>query len=465
MKKISTRWGIPASLCGLVVLLLSAGLAPPAAAAAAPTPRVGVVLPSAQLGPTGDVSGAMRESVMTHLKGSGVDAVALEAVAPEQADAEAKAKGCTYVLYTHVEQKHAGGSLFSKLAPLAGALPLAALAGHGGGNALTSMAMQGATNAATSAATSAAQQQAMAQMSGAAQAGTKRGDAFALDYRLVPVGASAPLKAETLQGKADGDGQDVLSPMIERLAGAVSTAAQSGSAGAAGTAAPPAGSPPAADNSAGHKSMLGGLFGHHNAAANEPASAPSQEIDCAKMASMPNSMFSQATCEQMKASQQTYTQTANDPSASRAGDEQMSCDQILAELKQQQYTAPDKAKVAEAQATASKERSMLASQQAQLNREAVAENAAVQAAAASDRLTEAATMGMVNTHKAAAVAEAIQQKKKVEGEAMAAERRPTEQKMTAQTGDFAAGAAQQLTTNPRLARLMQLANARHCHGG
>jgi hypothetical protein len=180
---------------------------------------------------------------------------------------------------------------------------------------------------------------------------------------------------------------------------------------------------------------------------------------------MPDAIFSQASCEQMKASQQAYTQAASDPSAARPGDEQMSCDQILAELKQQQYATPDKAKAAEAKATATKERTMLASQTTEIIRDQVAAAGAVEAAAMADRATEMATMGVVSPNSAGAMAEAFAAKERAKGEAFNAERRPTEQKMTAQTADFGADAAKQLTANPRLARLTQLANSHHCHGG
>jgi len=450
-----------------LMLLALAALMVAAAPATYATPdkaTVGVVLPKAQLGSGGDVSEPLRQNVLTQLRASGMEAVPLEASAEQQADAEARGKNCSYVLYTRVEQKHGGGNLFSKLAPFAAVLP-GALAGHAGGSALTNMAAQSAANAAASA----AQQQAMSQMLGA-QSGIKRGDTVAFDYRLVPVGSSTPVKSDTLQGKADADGQDVLSPMVQRLASAVSGAAQPGTAAAGGAAAAAAAGAgaagaAAADSSASHGGVLGGLFGHHNSSAQNKSASPSgQEIDCAKIASMPQSVFSQGTCEQMKSSQQAYNQALSDPSASRPGDEQMTCEQILAELKQQQYTVPDKNKVAEGQAVVAHEQQMMAEQQAAREKRWAAEQSAVEAAAMTDRATEAATMGLVNTNRAAAAAQAAQDAERIQGEKDNAARRPTEQKMTSMTGDFASDAGKQLTNNPRLARLTQLANTHHCHG-
>jgi hypothetical protein len=92
------------------------------------------------------------------------------------------------------------------------------------------------------------------------------------------------------------------------------------------------------------------------------------------------------------------------------------------------------------------------------------EQVKVDAAAAADRATELATGGLVNPNAASAAALAAQARVKVVGERQAAERRPTEQKMIGGVADLGVDAAQQLTSNPRLARLMQLAQSRGCKG-
>jgi hypothetical protein len=259
--------------------------------------------------------------------------------------------------------------------------------------------------------------------------------------------------------------------MVEQLAGAVSGAAQHGGAVAAAGAGSPGGAAPGAnpiaaptEAPAGHGSLLGGLFGHHAASGGKSAAPASQEVDCAKIAAMPGSVFTRESCEQMKGAQHSYQQALNDPSAARPGDEQMTCDQIMAEFRQQQITAPDKAKAAEAQATAAKEQAMLKHDVTTVLAHAAEDQTVVEAAAMSDRATELATMGLVDPNAAGRAAEAMQKKEEAEGREMAKARQPTEVKMNSHTADFATGAASQMAANPRLARLTQLANSHHCKG-
>ncbi|HZC76232.1 MAG TPA: hypothetical protein VE258_00705, partial [Ktedonobacterales bacterium] len=317
---------------------------------------LGIVLPHAQLDGGASVSGALRQSMVDQLRHPGVETVALDGTSPEQVDAEARAKHCTHVLYTNVEQKHSGGSLLRKLAPMASMLSLGAMAGAGGrmgGGAMTALA-QGAAQNAMSSSAAASQQQVMAQLTGAQQSGVKRGDSISLEYRLTAVGSTAPLRSATLQGKADNDGQDVLSPLVGQLAGAL---AGSASAPAAGAPAATTNSAPAAPPSSSGTSVLGGLFGRHRAPASQAPAAPP---DCAQIAANVDAHVSLEACQKMMASQQAYNNALADPSAARPGDEQMSCEQILAEMKQQQISAPDKAQAAEAQSAVKDEQKMLA---------------------------------------------------------------------------------------------------------
>jgi hypothetical protein len=75
-----------------------------------------------------------------------------------------------------------------------------------------------------------------------------------------------------------------------------------------------------------------------------------------------------------------------------------------------------------------------------------------------------ATIGVVRPNLTTAAAEAAQARARVEGERMAKESDSTNTKATGQTADLATNAAQQLTDNPRLARLMKLADTHHCKG-
>ena len=474
---------------GLAALALLAGI--PVAGAGAPEQgklSLGVALPQVHLGQGADAAEPLRQSLMNRLRSAGVDPVALTGSSPAEIDAEAKGKGCSHVLYIQLEQQHGGGSFFSKLAPLARVLPAIAGAGvgggGGGGGGVTGVLTQAAASAATDAAASAAQQQIVGaqlqvpnQTQGletAARASIKRGDSIALDYRLATVGGGAPFKSETLRAKAESDGQDILTPLAEQLATAVSPALQAAAGIPQPTGGPTAsgaagGVPSAGPGQPEHSSPWSGLFGAHNRTAGKPTSATASTTaggmpDCAQIAGMPNPPISLEACQKMAAAQQAYDRAAADPGASRPGDEQLSCDQIAAELRLQQYSAPDKAKAAAATAAATQEQALLNKHMAEANAVMAEEQVKVDAAVAADRVAEVATGGLVRPNAASAAAEAAQARVKVVGERQAAERRPTEQKLIGGVADLGMDAAQQLTSNPRLARLMQLAQAHGCKG-
>jgi len=333
-----------------------------------------------------------------------------------------------------------------------------------------------------SASAAAMQQQAMAQMTSAQQSNIKSGDTVTLEYKLVATGESTPFKSETLQGKAKADGEDVLGPLVERLATNVVGAATgqapappvaqkagdtAGGAGSAGTAGGNAGGGASGGN------FLSGMFGSHggSAAASKSASQAGAQpsgmppgMDCNKIAAMPGSTMSVESCQKMMGAQQAYNSALADPSASRPGDEQMSCEQIMAEVKQQQYTAPDKAKVAEGQAAGTQLQSTLAKQQAEITTIAVKQQAELDTAMAADRAAEMSSGGLVRPQTAMLLQQEQMAENKVTGERMAKERAPQEKRLMNSTADFSADAGQQIANNPRLARLIQLASAKNCKG-
>ncbi|HEX5786614.1 MAG TPA: hypothetical protein VFY03_00430 [Woeseiaceae bacterium] len=189
------------------------------ATAAAPL-RIGIVVPKAQLGQGNsgqDVAEPVRQLIMAYMAGPMLELVPLNARVPAQIVAEAEAAGCTHVLYTSVEQKKAKkglGGMLGAVAPAAGLLT-----GMGGGGDVASMmAMSAATQAMSQVAAQAAQEQALSTLT-QAQAGTvKKKDEIVLEYQLQPVsGGGAPL-TEKLSAKADEDGEDLLSPLVEQLA-------------------------------------------------------------------------------------------------------------------------------------------------------------------------------------------------------------------------------------------------------
>lgn len=458
-------------LLALLALLGAATLADTALAQAGKV-LIGVPLPQVHLGQGADAAEPLRQALMDRLRSAGVEPVALSGSTPAEIDADARGKGCDQVLYTQLERKRSVGGLLNKFSPLANLLP--GMAGGGGGNGMSGVLAQAAATTATSAAASAAQKQMLAaQQAGlgqaqalqaAAGANIKRGDNIAFDYRLAAIGASASLKSETLHAKADADGQDILSPLVEQLAQTVNPAGQSGDTYRQASSA----ATPAEGAKAERTGFLHGMFGAHGKSAGTTPAPPSTSAngmpDCAQIANLPNAPISFETCQKMNAAQQAYDKAATDPGAARAGDEQLSCDQIKGELRLQQYTAPDKATVAETTAAVNNEQSMLKKHMAESNAIMAQEQAKVNAAAAADLATEAASGGLVHPNAASAAALAAQARARAVGERQAAERRPTEQKMTGGVADLGLEAAQQFTSNPRLARLMQLAQAKGCKG-
>jgi hypothetical protein len=188
-------------------------------------------------------------------------------------------------------------------------------------------------------------------------------------------------------------------------------------------------------------------------------------MDCEHLPSTATAIISVESCKKMMGAQQAYQNAASDPDASRPGDEQMSCAQISAELKAQSYTAPDQSTVAQGKAAASEEQATLARQEAKVAATVAAQSAAMSAASAADTATEVATAGVVHPNTASHLEQTFERQNRVMSDQMAAERRPTEQRLFNMTADVASTSGEQLTANPRLARLIQLAGAKHCKGG
>lgn len=405
---------------GFGLVALSAFAMPMALATAQTGPAtVCVAQPQVASDSAADLSAPLRDGLVASLTGSGLSAKPLHAPGAEQAIDAARAEGCNQLLTTALAQKHGGGfgNMLRRVAPLMSTLPM--LGGHGD--------LASAAAVAQGAAASMAQQEAM-QASQAALAGAvKSGDTITLDYRLTDLASGKLLKSDTLKAKAHGDGQDVLGPMIQQTSAVVFSLTSGG-------AAPP------------------------------KSAAPTGVSSCAQLASMPNAPMSVAACQQMLATQQSYENAANDPSAHRPGDEQMSCEAITAELKSIRYAAPDQQKLAQAQKSAADYQAGVAKRQAEMNAEYVKDQAALNAAIASDTATSLATGGQVNPQTAARLQQRQLAEMVQKGKQAAAEDAPKTQPLLGSVTALSADMSQQATANPRLARLMQLAQIKNCQG-
>jgi hypothetical protein len=197
-----------------------------AAQAAAPTVRIGIVTPKAQLGQGNagqDVATPVQQLIMAYMAGPVLELVPLQARIPAQIEAEARAANCTHVLYTSVEQKKGGrgmGGIMNKLGPMAGMIPGAgALAGSAG--QMAGVAGQVIAQAAAQS----AQQGAMDSLMQAQSGSVKAKDEITLKFQLVTIGGAKPVLENTLSAKASQDGEDLLSTLVEQLATAAVTAA------------------------------------------------------------------------------------------------------------------------------------------------------------------------------------------------------------------------------------------------
>jgi hypothetical protein len=192
------------------------------------------------------------------------------------------------------------------------------------------------------------------------------------------------------------------------------------------------------------------------------AMLPAGQVDCSALAATPNSPMSIDACRQLMNSAKQSEAALKDTRGARPGDEAMSCQDIAKEMGTMQGIGLSEASRAEGNAAATQYQAVVGSQMAQLHAQGVAGATATTAAAAADLATQFASGGLVNPHAAQAVQQAALAAGRVQGERMAEERRPTEQRLFNATGNNTGEMAQQLQSNPRFARLVNLAIAKGC---
>ena len=154
---------------------------------------------------------AVRDLFASFLTGPSLGTMPLNARLPSQARQEAKQSGCTFVLFTTLKhtRKDAGGGLLGKVmtgAAQQGALTVGAAANSNVGRIAASTVAGAAAAAASSLATS-----------------TKAYDQLELSYRLEG-SAGQVLLQKNAKRKAKADGEDLLTPLVERAADEIATA-------------------------------------------------------------------------------------------------------------------------------------------------------------------------------------------------------------------------------------------------
>jgi hypothetical protein len=202
-----------------MTLLLSTlgvlAITPPSTAAvtvSSDTTRICLAVTTAQVpsGSAADAATAVRESFVSLLAGPTLSATPLTSHLTSQAREEAKQNGCVYVLFTAlVHERKKGNGLLGRVASSAvesGAYEVRGAAGSAAARVVASAAASAASSAARALADN-----------------VKSKDELTLDYRLETPDGAVVVKS-TEKAKASADGQDLLTPLVERAAEAVATA-------------------------------------------------------------------------------------------------------------------------------------------------------------------------------------------------------------------------------------------------
>jgi hypothetical protein len=162
-------------------------------------------------GNAADGSTAVRETFTSYLTGPTLAAMPLKARLASQAREEAKQASCRYVLYTSMklERGKSGGGVFGKViggAVESSAYELRGTASSAAGRIAAGAAARAAVEAARGLATN-----------------VKTKDELTLDWRLETIDGGVIAKNST-KAKASSDGQDLLTPMVERAAERIASA-------------------------------------------------------------------------------------------------------------------------------------------------------------------------------------------------------------------------------------------------
>jgi hypothetical protein len=208
---ISAAKALPGAPPAVTMPTATAAAATPAAATSGDKKpgivRIGIAMPKAQLGQgqQGPSAGEpLRVMLTQYLAGPSVETIAIVALLPDQMEAEAKSKQCDFLVYSSLTQKKpAGGMGFLKNASsLSNMIPMVGMV-----NSVGAMA-------AASAATTAAQAATLS-------SGVKAKSDVVLEYHMTAAGNPAPVLNTTLDAKATTDGEDVITPLVEKEATAI----------------------------------------------------------------------------------------------------------------------------------------------------------------------------------------------------------------------------------------------------
>jgi hypothetical protein len=184
------------------------GLLTPAQDKSSPSataPCVAIVMPSVEgVEDSTAVASSVRSLFQSYLTGPSLRSIALDAKLVSQANQEAIQKQCTKVLTVSLTRK-AGGNGKSKVATAAQAAGTAA--GYIPGGGIGEIAVAGAA--------------AGAQAIGSLASTTRAKDEMRIEYRVTTVDGAQILPAKTDSRKAQSNGEDIVTPLVERAANAI----------------------------------------------------------------------------------------------------------------------------------------------------------------------------------------------------------------------------------------------------
>lgn len=169
---------------------------------------VALVLPSVQgvEGSAGDVAVGLRDLFAKYLGGPSIRPILLDAPLLSQAMEEARLKACAYVLTVTLTRKRGGGSLKKAFVQTASSAAMF-LPGVGVSSSIVHVAAAAGTQAMATMATS-----------------TRAKDEIRLEYAVAVVHGAALVPSRSDQTKARADGEDIVTPLVERAATVIAAA-------------------------------------------------------------------------------------------------------------------------------------------------------------------------------------------------------------------------------------------------
>lgn len=163
-----------------------------------------VVLPSVQgvEGSASEMASAVRDLFVSFLSGPSIKPLSLDARLPSQAILEARQKDCGQVLIASVSRKRSGGSKF------------AGMLGKAAETAAWRVPYDAGVSGAVASGVAIAGGQAISDLA----SDTRQKDELELGYRVGAPESVVNAKPQSVKAKAKVDGEDLLTPLVERAA-------------------------------------------------------------------------------------------------------------------------------------------------------------------------------------------------------------------------------------------------------